>query len=69
MPKNFTRGFYDFTKPEDIKAYVKEFNELRDDFHKSQQAVVRAINKIHNMDSLRVEDRNRILDLISEAEI
>lgn len=72
MSKIVTKGFFDFTKPEDIKAYVKEFNELRDDFHKSQQAVKYAMKRVdivYSDGGLSVDDYTSIINALQQAEI
>lgn len=44
-------------------------SELQSDFDKSQEAVRKAVDTIYHMNNLGVDERSRILDLISEAEI
>lgn len=64
--------FYDFSKPEDITAYVKECNELRDDFHKSQQAVKYAMKRVdivYSEGGLSVDDYTSIMNALQQADI
>lgn len=64
--------FYDFNKPEHVRAYVKEFNELRDAFHKSQQAVKYAMKRVdivYSEGGLSVDDYTSIIEALQQAEI
>lgn len=64
--------FYDFNKPEHVSAYVKEFNELRDAFHKSQQAVKYAMERadiVYSEGGLSVDDYTSIIEALQQAEI
>jgi len=49
------KGFYNFKNPEDVKSYVKEFNDTRDELVKKQNEIDDL--KYENME-LRTENNN-----------